>query len=99
MWNLLAKALDLLVYYRRGSQSGKPYWLDPTFVGLAVSIIATCLARWSGVDIDSDLQLKIVGVVTGIGALVSPHTGLIEKKTGGKPQVEDDPLPLDRGSN
>jgi len=29
--------------------------------------------------VSADLQLKIVGTITGIGALVSPHTGIVAK--------------------
>jgi hypothetical protein len=106
MLGLLSKILDLLLYYRKDKQAGKPYWLDPTFVGLAISILGIVLARWTGIELDSDLQLKIVGVVTGIGALVSPHTGLIEKKAPAtqtkqalKSEEEDQSLPLETGSN
>jgi len=75
---------QLIVYYEKDRAAGKPYWLDPAFVGLVVSIMGTELAKYAGLTIDADLQLKIVGVVTGIGALVSPHTGVVQKPGSGK---------------
>jgi hypothetical protein len=66
----------LIYYYEEDEKHGKPYWQDPAFVGLAVSIAATEAAKYLGVHIDSDLQLKIVGTVTGLGVVLSPHTGV-----------------------
>ena len=80
MWDLLKKLFDLVVYYRRDEAAGKPYWKDPACIGLVVSIAATELAKYAGVNIGSDLQLKIVGAITGIGALVSPQTGVVQHK-------------------
>lgn len=79
MFDLIKKLFDLVVYYRKDKASGKPYWLDPTVIALVVSIGATELAKYAGVIITPDLQLKIVGVITGIGALLSPHTGVVAK--------------------
>jgi hypothetical protein len=79
MWDLLKKLLDLAIYYRKDQAAGKPYWQDPAFVGAAVGISGTCLAKWAGVDISGDLQAKIVGAATGIGMLFSPHTGIVSK--------------------
>ncbi len=76
--DLVKKLIELAYYYRTDEAAGKPYWLDPTVIGLAVSLIAMGLLRWAGVNIDADLQLKIVGVITGIGALLSPHTGVVK---------------------
>jgi hypothetical protein len=73
---------QLIIYYDKDAASGKPYWLDPAAIGLVVSIVATELAKYAGVTLTPDLQLKIVGVITGIGALVSPQTGIIAKKSG-----------------
>jgi hypothetical protein len=70
---------QLVVYYEKDRASGKPYWYDPAFIGLVVSIGATEAAKYAGINIDSDLQLKIVGTITGIGALLSPHTGVVQK--------------------
>ena len=78
----------LVYYYEKDKAGGKPYWQDPACIGLAVSIAATELAKYAGVNLDSDLQLKIVGVITGIGALVSPHTGIVEHKAASVSQNE-----------
>lgn len=81
----IAKQLiELVYYYRQDAARGKPYWQDPAFIGLALSLAATELAKCAGVTIDADLQLKIVGVVTGIGVALSPHTGL--KKASPPPE-------------
>jgi hypothetical protein len=87
MW-LVKKAIELVYYYEADRKAGKPYWCDPAVVGLGVSLLGTALARWAGVNIDSDLQLKIVGAITGIGALASPHTGIVAKTS------PTSPLPL-----
>jgi uncharacterized membrane protein len=71
--------VGLVYYYEADAKAGKPYWQDPAFVGLAVSILATELLKFAGININSDLQLKIVGVITGVGALLSPHTGIKQK--------------------
>jgi hypothetical protein len=71
---------QLIFYYEKDRAAGKPYWLDPACIGLVVSIAATELAKYAGVAVDGDLQLKIVGVITGIGALVSPQTGVVQHK-------------------
>jgi uncharacterized membrane protein len=76
--DLLKKLIELAYYYRTDEAAGKPYWLDPTVIGLAVSLIALALAKAAGIEINADLQLKIVGVITGIGALLSPHTGVVK---------------------
>ncbi len=78
--SLIKQMIELVYYYRKDQIAGKPYWRDPAVIGLVVSLAATELAKYAGVNIDADLQLKIVGVVTGIGALVSPHTGVVEKQ-------------------
>jgi hypothetical protein len=71
---------QLIYFYEKDKAAGKPYWLDPATIGLVVSIAGTELLKFTGVNLNSDLQLKIVGVVTGIGALVSPHTGVVQRK-------------------
>jgi len=71
---------QLIFYYEKDKAAGKPYWFDPAFIGLVVSIAGTELAKYAGIAVGADLQLKIVGVITGIGALVSPHTGVVQKK-------------------
>ena len=73
---------QLVYYYEKDKADGKPYWLDPAYIGLVVSIAAVELAKYAGVTLNPDLQLKIVGVITGIGALVSPHTGIVAKAEG-----------------
>jgi uncharacterized membrane protein len=76
--DLIKKLIELAYYYRSDQGAGKPYWLDPTVIGLVVSLIAMALVKAVGITLDADLQLKIVGVVTGIGALLSPHTGVVK---------------------
>ncbi len=78
--DLIKKLIELVYYYRTDEAAGKPYWQDPTVIGLAVSLIGVALLKFAGVNINSDLQLKIVGVITGIGALLSPHTGVVKKQ-------------------
>jgi hypothetical protein len=70
---------NLAYYYEADKKAGKPYWTDPAFVGLVISIIATEAAKYAGLHVDADLQLKIVGAVTGLGVLFSPHTGVKAK--------------------
>ena len=79
MMDLIKKLIELAYYYRTDEAAGKPYWQDPTVIGLVVSLIGIALARAAGITLDADLQLKIVGVITGIGALLSPHTGVVAK--------------------
>ncbi|MGO9020048.1 MAG: hypothetical protein ACLQVJ_17060 [Syntrophobacteraceae bacterium] len=69
----------LIFYYEKDKAAGKPYWQDPAAIALLVSIAATEYAKYMGVVVSADLQLKIVGTITGIGALVSPHTGIVAK--------------------
>jgi uncharacterized membrane protein len=76
--DLVKKLIELAYYYRTDEAAGKPYWQDPTVIGLVVSLIALALAKAAGINLDADLQLKIVGVITGIGALLSPHTGVVK---------------------
>ncbi|MGA2223574.1 MAG: hypothetical protein ABSH41_03925 [Syntrophobacteraceae bacterium] len=70
---------SLVMYYEKDKAAGKPYWQDPAAIALVVSILATEYAKYCGVIVSADLQLKIVGTITGIGALVSPHTGIVAK--------------------
>jgi uncharacterized membrane protein len=76
--DLIKKLIELAYYYQSDQGAGKPYWTDPTVVALVVSLIGIALAKAAGITLDADLQLKIVGVVTGIGALLSPHTGVVK---------------------
>lgn len=96
MINTIKQLIELVYYYRVDVSNGVPYWRDTTVIALVVSLIATQLANYCGVSIDSDLQLKIVGVVTGIGALFSPHTGLVKVK-----ETPQEPIgfTVDHGSN
>jgi hypothetical protein len=73
------KLIELIYYYQKDQNAGKPYWKDPVVVSLIVSFAATELMKYAGIHVDADLQLKIVGVVTGIGALFSPHTGVVAR--------------------
>jgi len=84
--DLIKKLIELAYYYRQDEAAGKPYWRDPAVIGLVVSIAATEFAKYLGVIVDADLQLKIVGVITGIGALISPHTGFVQRKPGSADQ-------------
>ncbi|MGA2937297.1 MAG: hypothetical protein ABSF52_09395 [Syntrophobacteraceae bacterium] len=77
--------VNVAFYYEKDKASGKPYWQDPAFVGLVVSIASVEALKYLGANIDSGLQLKIVGVITGIGAILSPQTGIVEKKPEPKP--------------
>jgi uncharacterized membrane protein len=77
--DLFKKLIDLIFYFERDKAAGKPYWQDPALIGLVLSFACTELAKLYGLHVDADLQLKIVGVVTGIGALLSPHTGVVAK--------------------
>ena len=76
---MLSKILDLIWYYEKDKRNGVPYWLDPTLIGAAVGLVSSLVAQHFGLQINSDLQLKIIGVTTGIGALASPHTGFVAK--------------------
>lgn len=87
--DLVKKIIELLFYFEQDKSHGKPYWRDPTVIGLAVSLAGTGLLKYAGVNIDSDLQLKIVGTVTGIGALFSPHTGIVAKKAAAPKKEEE----------
>jgi uncharacterized membrane protein len=78
MLDLIKKVIELVYYYRKDQAAGKPYWQDPAVIGLVVSLGATEALKYLGVDIGPDLQLKIVGVITGLGAVVSPHTGVVQ---------------------
>ena len=77
--DLVKKLIELVYYYRQDQAAGKPYWNDPAVIGLVLSLVATEIAKYFGLVIDPALQLKIVGVITGIGALVSPHTGVVQR--------------------
>ncbi len=76
--DLIKKLIELAYYYRTDEAAGRPYWTDPTVIALVVSLLAMIAAKALGVNINADLQLKIVGVITGIGALLSPHTGVVK---------------------
>ena len=71
---------QLIFYYEKDKCAGVPYWKDPTLIGAVVGLLASILASAAGINIDSDLQLKIVGAAVGIGALFSPYSGLKAKK-------------------
>jgi hypothetical protein len=71
---------NLIFIYEDDARHGKPYYKDPAFVGLVVSILATEAAKYLGVAIDADLQLKIVGAITGLGVALCPHTGIAKKQ-------------------
>jgi hypothetical protein len=79
---VIKQLIELVYYYREDTVHGKPYWKDPAVIGLVVALLSTELAKFAGIRIDADLQLKIVGSLTGIGALFSPHTG-VKKLSGG----------------
>lgn len=73
---MVKQLIELVYYYRAGQAAGKPYWQDPTVIGLIVGILAAQFAKYMGVAVSADLQVAIVSVVTGIGALLSPQTGI-----------------------
>lgn len=78
IFGLLGKLFDLVVYYRTDSAKGMPYWQDPTLIGAAISLASMALVYITGINIDLALQLKISGAIVGIGAAVSPHTGVVK---------------------
>ena len=80
MWDLIVQGAKIIWYYDKDKASGKPYWQDPAVIALVVSLIATEVTRYCGVTISHELQLQIVSAVTGIGMLISPHTGFVSKK-------------------
>lgn len=90
---LLKWLVNLIFYYEADAKAGKPYWQDPAFIGLVVSMTATETAKCFGVHIDADLQLKIVGSITGLGVVFSPHTGVkkapIDQAKDAAKQVQD----------
>jgi uncharacterized membrane protein len=86
--DIVKNVISLVFYIEQDKSHAKPYWLDPTVIALVVSLLATALARWAGMDIDADLQLKIVGAITGIGALLSPHTGIVNRPAAPNPLDE-----------
>jgi len=73
---LIKKLIELAYYYKTDESAGKPYWEDTKLVGLIVGMIATETAKFLSVSIDADLQLKIVAVFVGLGALADKRTGL-----------------------
>jgi hypothetical protein len=89
--NIVKQLIELVYYYRQDTAHGKPYWLDPAFLALVVSLLATILARCAGIGIDADLQVKIVGVATGIGVALSPHTGVKKLVSPPAPLAMNDP--------
>ncbi len=86
---LIKKLIELVYYYKKDSISGLPYWQDPTLIGAALGVVCTELAKVYGLHVDADLQLKIVGVITGVGALLSPHTGIKQKPVSSAPKPEE----------
>ena len=93
--------IDLFWYYKKDKARGTPYWQDPAFIGLVVSILATELLKFAGLNINSDLQLKIVGVITGLGVAVSPQTGVhqdpAEKAKHAAMQLQEENRKIDAG--
>jgi hypothetical protein len=47
-------------------------------IGAVISLISMALIYSTGINIDPALQLKISGAVVGIGALISPHSGVLK---------------------
>ena len=79
----IKRLIELVYYYEADKKAGKPYWRDPAFLGLVLSVACTEFAKYCGVLVDTDLQAKIIGVIVGVGMLVSPHTGV--KKNSPRP--------------
>jgi hypothetical protein len=86
---IVKQLIELVYYYRQDTDHGKPYWQDRAFIGLVLSLTATELAKYAGIQIDADLQLKIVGVITGIGVALSPHTGIKKAPPAPAPPTQD----------
>ena len=49
--DLIKKLIELAYYYRTDEAAGKPYWEDPTVIGLAVSLIAVALTKAAGINL------------------------------------------------
>ena len=74
--DLIKKLIELVYYYRVNQATGKPLLAGPgRYRAGDVSDSNGACEKYFGLVVDPALQLKIVGVITGIGALVSPHTG------------------------
>ncbi len=80
MSDLITWVVDLIYHYDKDKANGVAWWQDPAVIGLVVSFAGTEIAKFAGITITSDLQLKIVGVVTGIGALLSNKMGIMAVK-------------------
>jgi hypothetical protein len=76
MGDLLKKLIELAFYYRTDEAKGVPYWKDASFLGTAVGVIAALVLRFTGLVIDHDLQVAIVGVGVGLGQLLNSRTGV-----------------------
>ena len=72
------KLIELMYTYQKDQAVGRPYWEDTKLVGLVVGMASTELAKLCGVQIGSDLQLKIVVAAVGIGALFDKKTGIVQ---------------------
>lgn len=84
IWNILKALVELIYYYEIDSTKGVAYWKDPTLISAAISLISMGIVKFFNIDIPLDLQLKIAGVITGIGALLSPYTGIVARSTNKK---------------
>lgn len=76
MGDLLKKLIELAYYYRSDEAKGVPYWKDASFLGTAVGVVSAIVLRTTGLVVNHDLQVAIVGVGVGIGQLLSPRTGV-----------------------
>ena len=68
--------VQLVYYYKTDQNVGRPYWKDTKLVGLVVSVVSIAVAKYCGVQIDTELQLKIAAVVIGVSTLFDTKLGV-----------------------
>jgi hypothetical protein len=78
---MIKDLIEAVYYYREDSAKGVPYWHDTTLIGIVVGVVCAAVAKYTGAVVDPNLQGAMIGVITGIGALLSPHTGIMAKPT------------------
>ena len=75
------KLINTMYYYKKDQAAGRPYWCDTKLMGLVVGMVATEIGKYCGVQIDSELQIKIVAAAVGLGALFDSKTGIQQDPT------------------
>jgi hypothetical protein len=71
--------IQAVYYYQQDNIQGVPFWKDKRLITLIVSTVCMLLAKWAGINIDSDLQATIVAAATGVAMMVNPGTGIAPK--------------------